>query len=285
MSDLEPAADRAPIFRHLWLRETSGARKLAIAVTSALALLGGLFALSPLGGERFHLFLMLPIAGLALAGIAALLAPLGAQLFARAVQWSNLGLGFILTVLGSARERRGGVLLALGCGAALLAMGRQGLLEGERRAGFVPVAFRSSLLLLMVLALADAQSFGLFGAARLENGHPFSVFLVGAAALLTVGFVLLMRLSLAGLFVNAATTLAVALVSMAAWQEKLSGVTITLAVVHLLAAAPTLMALGRGKPVLGGALALGPRARAIGATSVVVGLMAVTTITWLVRKP
>lgn len=264
----------------LGLREVSGARKLLIGATSALAVAGSLVAFTPLGGESFHWFLMLPVACLVLAAVAALLAPLPMQLFARAVQWSNLGLGVVLTILGTGRERSGGTFLALGCGIALLSIGNQGLVEGERRAGFVPAAFRTSLLLLMVLALADAQSFALFGAARFHDGF-FGPLMAAAALALAVGFVLLMRMSLAGLVLNVATCsiVLVAIILLRSGLGELPTVVGALCVVHLLVAIPTALSVLRGKELM----TLGPRLRGIFATTIVVGLMAIAAISTLFR--
>ncbi len=265
----------------LLLREVPGWRVALTAVASLVAVGCGAYALSPLGGESFHWFLMMPIAGLALAGLASPLAALEAQLFARAVEWSNLGLGVVLTVLGSARERERGVLLALSCGVTLLALGRAGLAESERRAKFVPAAFRSSLLLLMVLALADAQSFGLFGAALLP-GPPTAAgaLLLVAAVAIIVGFVLLMRLSLVVLFVNVAACLVVLALTIVVQLENLSPVLFTLAAVHLLVAAPTLVSAARRRPL---GVTLSPRARAIGATGAILALMLASIAGWFVR--
>lgn len=265
----------------LLLREVPAWRVTFTAVASLVAVLCGAYALSPLGGESFHWFLMMPIMGLVLAGLASPFAALEAQLFARAVEWSNLGLGVVLTLLGSSRERERGVLLALSCGVTLLALGRAGLVESERRAKFVPAAFRSSLLLLMVLALADAQSFGLFGAAILREAPGSGALLLAAAAALTVGFLLLMRLSLVGLFVNVAACLGVLVLTLVATLDKLSPVLFTLAAVHLLVAAPTLALATRRRPV---GVTLSPRARAIGATGAIVALMLLSIASWLVRS-
>lgn len=264
------------------LREVPPWRVVLTGVASLVAVVGGAYALSPLGGESFHWFLMMPIAGLLAAGLVSPLAALEAQLFARAVQWSNLGLGLVLTLLGTSRERDRGVLLALSCGAALLALGRAGLAESERRAKFVPAAFRSSLLLLMVLALADAQTFGLFGAAVFHDSAVLGMLLMVAAAGLAVGFVLLMRLSLVGLLVNVAACFGVlALTAAASRLDDLRGVLATLAAVHVLVAAPTLVSAARGRPV---GVALSPRARSLGATFTIVSLMAVTVVSWFSRR-
>jgi len=263
------------------LREVPPWRVVLTGVASLVAVVGGAYALSPLGGESFHWFLMMPIVGLLAAALVSPLAALEAQLFARAVQWSNLGLGVVLTLLGSARERDRGVLLALSCGAALLALGRAGLAESERRARFVPAAFRSSLLLLMVLALADAQTFGLFGAAVFHDSAVLGMLLMVAAAGLAVGFVLLMRLSLVGLLVNVAACFGVLAVSTIARLDQLRGVLATLAALHVLVAAPTLISAARGRTV---GVALSPRARSLGATAAIVALMVLAVAAWFVRR-
>lgn len=257
-------------WRGLALHELSGPRKLGIAVATFGSFVASVVALFP-RGEPQHPFLLIPVGGLFFAIVAAQLAPLPAQLFARAMQWSNLGLGFVLSVLGSTRERAGGMMLALACGAALLTLGRRGLAEAERRAGYMPAALRSSLLLLMVLALADAQSFALFGFARLESAT-FGAGLLVAAVALVVGFVLLARLSLFGVVLDAiacALVLLLSVVSPRVGDTDLRLVLGVLSAVHLLVAVPTLVAASRGRAVL----EVGPRARAIAATVVVVGLM------------
>src|ERR1700722_20186968 len=77
------------------------------------------------GGDRWKLFL--PVC--ALVGAAAMLhvRGLGPQLLARAAYWANLGLGTIVSLLGGSGERAGGLALAVGCGGALLLVGRKGL--------------------------------------------------------------------------------------------------------------------------------------------------------------
>lgn len=133
----------------------------------------------------------------------------------------------------------------------------------------------------MVLGLADALFFAQIGAWLYTGGSMSGAFLFGAAALLMVGFVLLMRLSLFGLVLNVGTSAVVLLVVLTAWSERfLASAVATLAGVHLLAAAPTLLSLARGKPIP----SLGPRARAIAATLIVTVLMAITLVMWLGRR-
>jgi hypothetical protein len=209
---------------------------------------------------------MMPVGALLASVFALCYVSMATQLFARAVHWSNLGLGVILCILGSHNERDRGVVLAIGCALALLVAGRVGLRHAERRAAFVPAAFKSSLLLLMVLALADAQTLVLFG----------------AAAVMTVGFMLLMRLSLAGLFANVVTCLVVLAyaASHTGSHKSFPEIMMVLAVLHLLAASPTLYGVLTRQPAPG----LGPRGRAIGATAVLIGAMVGALGCWALRR-
>ncbi len=101
----------------------------------------------------------------ALLGASALLVhgrTLGAQLASRAVWWSNLVLGALICVAGNERERPPGAMLLLGAAAALLLAGR-GRLDA-RSSTFAPLAFRGTLMAVLVMTLADLQSLVLFGA-------------------------------------------------------------------------------------------------------------------------
>lgn len=264
------------------LPDASGLRKLGI-VAGALAAFGaGLMALTPAGGEHFEWFLMVPVGALFVSVFALCHVSMGTQLFARAVHWSNLGLGVILCVLGNHTERDRGVVLAVVCALALMVAGRVGLREAERRAAFVPAAFKSSLLLLMVLALADAQTFFLLGGASLSDyQRRFAFVLFAAALVMTVGFVLLLRLSLLGLFANVSTCILVfAYASLHTGTHKsFPEIMMVLTGLHVLAASPTLYAVLTRKPVAG----LGPRGRAIGATAVLIGAMVGSIGCWALR--
>jgi hypothetical protein len=215
----------------------------------------------------------IPVLGLFAAAIAVHFAGLGPQLFARAVWWSNLGLGALLCILDGGRsDREAGLVFALACALALVVIGRKGLAEASERAAYVPAAFRGSLLLLMVLALADAQTFALFTAVALDKSEG-PAWVPGAASVCFVaGFVGLYRLRLWGAVLNAATALAViALVSarMVHVHRDLDPVMIVLGVVQLLAAAPMFAAVARGRPLP----APGRRARAIGVHGVILAVV------------
>ena len=202
-------------------------------------------------------------------------ATLGPQLVARAVWWANLGLGTAFCVFGGRSERGEGLVLALACGAALLVTGRKGLAEASERAGYAPAAFRSSLLLMMALALADAQTFLLFGILMLTGSHseaPSGMVLAIVGALFVVGFVGLYRLWLWGAFLNVVTALAFGIILLThavQFDRELRLIFLTLCAGQLLAAAPMTIGLVRGKPLPSAPAAL----RGAGATFVVAALM------------
>lgn len=114
---------------------------------------------------------------------------LGAQLSARAIWWSYLVLSVVWASGPVESLPAAGSLLAVGCGLALLAAGRQGLTRADTAAAFDPIAFRGTVLASMILALSDAQLLALLGITYAEagaaGGHP--VALLSCAGLLLVG--------------------------------------------------------------------------------------------------
>jgi hypothetical protein len=135
---------------------------------------------------------------------------LTSQLLARAVWWSNLLLGALLAVSGASSERALGGWLAISTGAALLAAARRGL---DTESAFSPVAYRTSLMGILVMALADAQSLLLFGTLQLtekrswhEGVATLALWLAGAALVAIVG---LYRLKLWGLVLNLIVNVAI----------------------------------------------------------------------------
>lgn len=158
----------------------------------------------------------IPVITLALVSFLAPVTRLYAQLLARGVWWSNLVLGVLLSVMGSRGERPLGLALTLGCAAALLVADRRALVASTEGAGFRPVAYAGTIQLLLVLALADAQTLGLF--AIIEHGRPNSgawALALASAAMLT-GFVGLLRLSLWGVLTTMGTAL---LLALALWMK------------------------------------------------------------------
>lgn len=92
------------------------------------------------------------------------------QLLARAVWWAYLVFGVIWS-LGPADSLPllGGVVSA-GCGIGLLAAERHGLMRGGTGERFDPVAVRGTLIVSIIVAMADAQVLGLLSTVGLEAG-------------------------------------------------------------------------------------------------------------------
>lgn len=132
---------------------------------------------------------------------------LGGQFLVRAVLWSNLILGFLVAISSGGADGGFGAAIAVGTGAGLIILGRSGL-DGES-SHFAPAAFRTSLILAFVMALADTQSLMLFGANALERGHNVGLALPCAAVML-VALVGLYRLRVWGLALNVGANVAIA---------------------------------------------------------------------------
>jgi hypothetical protein len=175
----------------------------------------------------------------------------GSQLLARAAFWSNLLIGVLALVLGSSGERPVGVALIATTGAALLVLGRRGLDGDARTASFRPLAYRATLLAVMVMALADAQSLLLFGTLELEGWRADSraLLLFGVACVQLLGLVGLYRLRVWGLVVGAAGCLALigaALGDALQLPHALNVAFIATSIAQLIIAAPLVTAVCRG---------------------------------------
>jgi hypothetical protein len=251
------------------------------------AIAGGLGIVATLGlvmaAPREWWKLSLPMGLVLVSGAVVAVPRLGPQLAARAIWWSNLALGAVLALLGGSHERDAGAVLALACGGALLAIGRKGLAEASEREGYAPAAFRSSLLLLMVFALADAQTFLLFGivsiTAQVAGDHPVGPVLVALGVAYVVGFVGLYRMKLWAALLDAGVSL-LALVSIPflipAHDREVMLFLALVAASHCLVAAPMLASLVTGRPLP----ALAPGARLIGQVVAISGLMLLSVIGW-----
>ena len=141
---------------------------------------------------------------------------LGGQLSARAVWWSYLVLATVWASGPAEALPAAGSLLAVGCGFALLAAGRQGLTRAGTESTFDPIAFRGTVLASMILAVSDAQLLALLGITYAEagaaGGHP--VALLVSAGLLLLGAWGLSRLRVWAVGLNlAASVLVVVLVA------------------------------------------------------------------------
>jgi hypothetical protein len=250
-------------------------RRLLVGMAGAL---GGVVFITLLHNKSSG-ELAIPVLALFVAAVVIHLPSLGAQLLARAVWWANLGLGAIVCVLGGHTARPAGLMLAVACGFALLAVGKEGLGEAGEREGYAPAAFRSSLLLLMVLALADAQTFLLFTVLAYNDRDyalPTLMLLAPATVAYGVGFVGLYRLAPWGAVLNALTSAVVfilALSQLSGMDSGLRTIVLTLTGVHALATAPMLLSLFTGVRLP----QTSPRLRERLAIAVVLGVVAVST--------
>jgi hypothetical protein len=165
--------------------------------------------------------LWLPTGLLALSGLLLWRRSVGGQLLARAVWWSNLILGTLIATSGGSSERGLAALLALCTGGALIAVGRADLDATTPSGTFLPLAFRGTLICMLVMAMADAQSLLLFGAIEVTEHHHCVPEALSREALplmlavpLLVSVIGLYRLRLWGLLLNLAASLSLALASL-----------------------------------------------------------------------
>lgn len=285
--------------RTLWSLADPGARRLLalrlfLATTGSLA---GAVAMRSWPGSSLPAGLWIPAILLVLAGLLAHHAELGSQLLARSVWWANLVLGTLISIAGSSNETRIGLVLCLGAGTALFAMGRLGLGEDDQQhssTAFQPIAFRTTLTFSMVMAVADAQALALFSSIRLEDAlrsswdrsaaWQQSIVLAASAALICLAIVGLYRLRVWGLFLGA---LAAALVATLAATDfygikgPVSTALILTSVVQLLLPIPILVAIVRRR-------APAPRPRLeragrVALAALVLAMMAFSVVTVAVR--
>lgn len=254
------------------------ARLVRRLVASALSL-GALAALAQTAPSDWWI-LGVPLSLLVVAAFTVHVTKLGPQLLARAVWWSNLALGVVLTVLGNGRERTGGVELACTCGVALLAIGRDGLGEATETDAYAPAAFRSSLLLLMVFALADAQTFLLFAVVALVgrgDSAGLGLLMAFSGIAYLIGFLGLYRVALWGALVTVATSalmFVIVTLGIVHVDGELRGFFSLLNGVHVLAASPMLFSVLTGKRLP----TPSPLVRRVASIGVIVGLLVLSVV-------
>jgi hypothetical protein len=167
-----------------------------------------------------------------------------AQLLARGAWWSMLLLG-MLAALGGRRDAGFGVFVTSCAGGALLAAGGAGLASRGR---FAPVAFRSTLLISLVLAIADTGAVTWFGIGAATFDHTYWIPCI--AVPMIIGVVGLVRLRTWGLIVNALTNAAIiALVhtNVLALPSPLRQMFMASAAVQLLIPLPMFVSIVRGR--------------------------------------
>jgi hypothetical protein len=233
-------------------------------------------------------------------GFATLLAPpavaaaliwsrrVGAQILARACWWSILALGTLALVMTMStapdRERTQMLVGVLCASGALLAVGRSGLDAPSGR--FQPVAFRGTLLLSLLLAMADCGPFGFMSLVAVFSHAPatFRLLSVGLFLLTLTGVVGLLRLKTWGLLVAIVTNL---LVGTLAWagvfgdHGPLRPLFMTTAALQLVVPLPMIVTFVRRRPAPPDRW---QRFRAVGAVAVILGLTALSVYAGLVRQ-
>jgi hypothetical protein len=254
-------------------------------VLAGVAGLGGVLALFGTFGRHDYPLGVLPTILAVAAAVIIHIPRLGPQLVARAVWWSTLALGVLICAVGSGDERSWGFLTTSGAALALAVAGSRALTEGGERDAFAPVAFRTTFLLLMMLTLADAQTYSLFAIATVMDGPRHlaesGVFLFGTIGLVAA-FVGLYRVTLWGALLAVVTNVAVAgvapLTSLGRDTKFLAFIWI-LAGAEVLVAAPMLVAVLARKRIPEPAPAL----RTWGSRVVLAGLWLVALVSFAGR--
>jgi hypothetical protein len=145
---------------------------------------------------------------------------LAAQLLARGCWWCYFALGVVVSIGVGADGGREPTFGVLCMAAALVAAGGSGL-DGAAAGRFKPVAFRGTLLISLVLAIADATSLMAFGVVLLHDGHLAAPLFLGA--LLAVGVVGLIRLRTWGLLVSLGANVVVGALALAGHEPFRNG--------------------------------------------------------------
>jgi hypothetical protein len=179
-----------------------------------------------------------------LAGVSIWSRRIGGQLLARGIWWSLLLLGGLVAVMERSDYSGCGIALASAC--SLLAMGRNGLDAEE--GPFQPVAFRGTLMLALVMAIADTATCLWWAVAQLSS--PREIRLILLVPVMLAGVVGLLRLRTWGLLVSlACNVLVVILGGTGALRlpHELRPLLIGTAVVQLLVPIPMWIAIARGR--------------------------------------
>jgi hypothetical protein len=200
----------------------------------------------------------------------------GSQILARGVWWSNAILATVVTASGSRSEASIAGWLAVATGSALLAAGRRDLERPPLGAPFSPLALRTSLTLLLVMALADVQTFGFLGALDVEEAStlaPIPVMFLAIATLMGIAVVGLYCLRVWGVLASVVGNVALGFVLGQSRLDLPAGAKIWLgfgATLQLTVAVLLLRALARGVSAAPPRLS---RVGVVASTTVIVGIV------------
>lgn len=150
----------------------------SVATVGAGLAFGALFlrplvGVDVLGGQRIQLQVaaLLPLFVLVWAFRRMSRPQLGAQLLCRAVWWSSLVVGLLISLnYGAIPDKVLGAIIAVASAVALLSVGERGLDVQDPDSPFAPVRFRGHLLLALVMAAADALTLAFSGLLQLRVG-------------------------------------------------------------------------------------------------------------------
>ncbi len=168
------------------------------------------------------------------------------QLLARGAWWSLLLVGGLISLTGGHSERPLGAVIAICTAVALLAAGGTSMTESRGR--FAPVAFRGTLLVALVLAIADTGAFTWFGTGNAIFGGRISVLL--PVPMMIAGVIGLLRMRTWGLIVSLCTNLSIAILAVSRvlfLPGPMRALFIGTAVLQLLVPIPMLIAIVRGR--------------------------------------
>jgi hypothetical protein len=155
--------------------------------------------------------------------------------------------GGLLSVAGGHGERSFGAYIAILNAGALLVAGGSGLADNRGR--FAPVAFRGTLVVALVLAIADTGAFSYFGLGTALFSHHSSVLLL--VPLMVTGIIGLLGLRTWGLIVSLCTNLLIAILAIThvlPLPRELRWLFIGTALLQLLVPIPMIVAIVRGTP-------------------------------------
>lgn len=168
-----------------------------------------------------------------------------AQLLARGTWWSLLLVGGLMALIGDREGRHLGAYIAMCNAGALLVVGSSSL---DSRGRFAPVAFRGTLLVALVLAIADTGAFLWFGTGSMMFEGRYSCLLL--VPLMITGVIGLLRLRTWGLMVSLFTNLLIAILAIAGvlfLPGPLRGLFVGTAVLQMLVPIPMVIAIVRGR--------------------------------------
>jgi hypothetical protein len=204
---------------------------------------------------------------------------LPAQLLARGTWWSYLLTSALVTCVDEPSVRHLAGLTAGATAFALLAAGREGL---EASAGrFQPVAFRGTLTVALVLAMADTGAMLWLGLVTLLR-HDCRLILM--VPLMAAGIVGLLRLRMWGLLAGLAANILVATLAatrVLGLPDPLRGLFIGTALLQLLVPLPMLVAIVRRRPPPSNRW---PRAKRAIATATIVAIAGFGVYAGLIRQ-